>query len=161
MKRKYELRDKLIYKLNTLSVKPDVINSILKREGTAPIKQSVKAVELLKRPQMCMNHLIEMDEELKEWIENIGALEGEVKDSAEIIIKYDGYIEREKKLAEKMKRLEHVNIPETIKYGSFNSLSTEAKQKLKKIKPKTLGQASRISGVSPADISVLLVHLRK
>ena len=161
MKRKYEVRDKLVYKLKTLSVKPDVINSILKREGTAPIKQSVKAVELLKRPQMCMNHLIEMDEELKKWIENIGALEGEVKDSAEIIIKYDGYIEREKKLAEKMKRLEHVNIPETIKYGSFNSLSTEAKQKLKKIKPKTLGQASRISGVSPADISVLLVHLRK
>ena len=80
-------------------------------------------------------------------------------ESAEISIKYDGYIEREKKLAEKIKRLETIKIEEAIDYDNLKSISTEARQKLKRIKPRTIGQASRISGVSPADISVLLVHM--
>ena len=86
-------------------------------------------------------------------------MDNEVVESAEIIIKYHGYITRERILAEKIKRLEKIKIDDAIDYDSLNSVSTEAKQKLKKIRPKTIGQASRISGVSPADISVLLVKM--
>ena len=89
---------------------------------------------------------------------NISPDDEEVE-AAEISIKYEGYIDRETKLAEKIKRLEKIGIDETINYDSLRSISTEARQKLKRIKPRTIGQASRISGVSPADISVLLIHM--
>jgi tRNA uridine 5-carboxymethylaminomethyl modification enzyme len=83
----------------------------------------------------------------------------DVVESAEILIKYEGYIDRETKMAEKIKRLEKIGIDEAIDYDSLRSISTEARQKLKRIKPRTIGQANRISGVSPSDISVLLIHM--
>ena len=103
--------------------------------------------------------LIEEIPKLKCLIEEINNRRKEIIESAEINIKYEGYIKREKNLAEKIKRLENIKIDEKIDYSKLKSLSTEARQKLKRIKPKSIGQASRISGVSPADISVLLVYM--
>ncbi len=158
--KKYERRDGLVAMLKKMSVTPGQINKELEKLGTAPVKQSVKASEILKRPQVGINNLIATMKELKTSTGKYGLLEKEVLESAEILIKYEGYINREKQLAEKVLRLEHIVIPDKLDFGSFQSISTEARQKLTKIKPKTLGQASRISGVSPADISVLLIHLR-
>ncbi|MCD6597685.1 MAG: tRNA uridine-5-carboxymethylaminomethyl(34) synthesis enzyme MnmG, partial [Bacteroidales bacterium] len=145
--------------IKNLSVKPGEINPYLKERETSPIKQSVKLIEVLKRPQVSINSLLPWLPLLKTKVDGYGALKREVLESAEIMIKYAGYIEREKLMAEKIKRLEKVVIPSTINYNSILSLSTEARQKLTNIKPQTLGQASRINGVSPADISVLLVFL--
>ena len=113
----------------------------------------------MKRPQVRIFDLVEEIEELKTCVDNIEKGNKEILESAEINIKYKGYIEREKQLADKLKRLENIKISDTIDYNSLTSISTEARQKLRKIKPKTIGQASRISGVSPSDVSVLLVYM--
>ncbi len=159
MLQKYTLRDELYACIKDLSVKPAEINSYLQERGTTPIKQSVKLIEVLKRPQVDINSLLNQLPALESKICKYGALVREVIESTEILIKYAGYIEREKMLAEKIKRLEKVVIPNDIDFDKILSLSTEARQKLTKINPQTLGQASRINGVSPADISVLLVFL--
>jgi tRNA uridine 5-carboxymethylaminomethyl modification enzyme len=96
---------------------------------------------------------------LKERISSIGDLATEISEQAEIHVKYDGYLEKEKDLAEKMNRLEHVKLPQGFDYHSLSSLSMEARLKLTKIRPETLGQASRISGVNPSDVSILMIHL--
>jgi tRNA uridine 5-carboxymethylaminomethyl modification enzyme len=138
---------------------PDVANPVLERQESSPIKQQVKATSIITRPNVGMNEIFEMDPELKTKVVGIDVLDGEITEQAEIQLKYEGYISREEEVAEKMNRLEKVKIPGDIDFKKFSSLSAEAVEKLEAIKPATIGQASRISGVSPSDISVLLVFL--
>ncbi len=121
----------------------------------------MKSVGLIERPQVGIKDIWEYVPGLKEFMNlNLNhPADDEIVESAEISIKYAGYIERERKLAEKIKRLEKIKIDDGIDYNSLMSISTEARQKLSRVKPRTIGQASRISGVSPSDISVLLVHM--
>ena len=161
VKKKYALRDEMVSYITNLSIKPEHINSRLQEWNTSTLKQSVKAIEILKRPQVTLNKLVDEIQDLKKFEEKTENLKKEIFESVEILIKYSGYIEREKLMADKINRLEKVKLNEDIDYSKIHSLSTEARQKLKKIKPKSLGQASRINGVSPADISVLLVYLKR
>jgi len=156
---KISKRDSLIYFLTNYSIKPDQINSFLESKESSPLKQGVKLIDLVSRPQISIPELIPQVEELKTLIETLGERKEEIIDSAEILIKYSGYIEREKLIADKFKRLDEIIIEKKFDYPSIKSLSTEARQKLQKINPKTIGQASRIPGVSPSDISILLVML--
>jgi len=158
-KEKYSERNRIIKFIKEFSVKPEVINEMLKKLGTAPIKQKIKLTNILVRPQVKLGELIDTIPELKNEIKKIRNRKSEIIESTEIVIKYEGYINREKKIAEKIKRLEHIKVRNDFDYNKILSLSTEARQKLSKIKPKTIGQASRISGVSPSDISVLLIYL--
>ncbi|MCK4823860.1 tRNA uridine-5-carboxymethylaminomethyl(34) synthesis enzyme MnmG, partial [bacterium] len=158
---KKEKRNGIVAYLKETSIAPDDVNERLLALGTSGIKQKVKCINLIERPQIHIKDLWHEVPGLRRYVEEKLGLdkEDEIVDSAEISIKYSGYIERERKLADKIKRLEKIKINEGIDYDGLMSLSTEARQKLKRIKPGTIGQASRISGVSPADISVLLVHL--
>jgi tRNA uridine 5-carboxymethylaminomethyl modification enzyme len=127
---------------------------------TSGIRQKIKSKNLVERPQVTIKDLWGVIPGFQKEMEKMGiGPENDVVESAEISIKYEGYIEREINLADKIKRLEKIGIDETIDYDTLRSISTEARQKLKRIKPRTIGQASRISGVSPADISVLLIHM--
>ncbi|MBN2778344.1 MAG: tRNA uridine-5-carboxymethylaminomethyl(34) synthesis enzyme MnmG [Bacteroidales bacterium] len=156
---KLKNRDDLIAQFKKLSVKPEVVNSTLADLGTSELKQSVKLESIISRPQIKVNDIINLLPKLKSKVESFGETGQEIIDAAEILLKYSGYIDRERLIADKLKRLENIIIENKIDYASLKSLSTEARQKLLKIKPKTIGQASRISGVSPSDISVLLVFL--
>jgi tRNA uridine 5-carboxymethylaminomethyl modification enzyme len=129
----------------------------LERLGTTPLQFGVKLEDLLARPQLNMENLSEIIPELKEVLNKQENRKEEIAEAAEIRIKYKGYIEREKVVAEKMHRLENIRIKGHFKYEELQSLSTEARQKLIAIDPETLAQASRIPGVSPSDINVLLV----
>ncbi len=151
---KLEDRDEIISTLESTSVKPKDINMLLEKLGTAPIKQGMKLDKILARPQVSLNDLIDFFPS----VFNVTKSE-EARESAEIFIKYKGYIDRERLVADKLSRLEHVKIKGKIDYESVLSLSTEARQKLAKIDPETIGQASRISGVSPSDINVLLIMM--
>ncbi len=152
-------RDALIDFTSSFSIRPDEINTVLKSLETSEIRQAVKLRDLILRPQLTFDNLKPHIPELNEQIQSFGELAFEVKEAAEIIIKYTGYIEREKLIAEKIKRLESVKISPDFDFKKLKSLSTEARQKLTKIKPSTIGQASRISGISPSDINVLLIML--
>jgi tRNA uridine 5-carboxymethylaminomethyl modification enzyme len=159
MKEKVEYRDEIIKILKGKSIEPEKVNKKLISLGTSELKQKVKSITLVSRPQVGINDLIDDIDELKTCVKSIDRNKKEVIESAEINIKYKGYIEREKQLADKLKRLENIRINDNIDYAKLTSISTEARQKLIRIKPKTIGQASRISGVSPSDISVLLVYM--
>ncbi len=139
------------------SVKPALINNNLTAIGETPLRQGCRLVDLVGRPNLSFDKLLPMIEALQKRIERYGKLANEVMEATEIKIKYAGYIEREKQTAEKLKRLEYVAIPPTLRYAEIQSLSTEARQKLERIRPENIGQASRIPGISPHDISVLLV----
>jgi tRNA uridine 5-carboxymethylaminomethyl modification enzyme len=156
---KKEQRDDLIRFIQEFSVRPDMINIFLEQEGTAPLKQGAKLVDLVLRPQLGIKLLSEQLPELQAKIEAIKSRKEEIVESAEITLKYKGYIEREKLIAEKLLRLENIKIKNKFDYSVINSLSTEARQKLSKINPETIGQASRIPGISPSDINILLVLL--
>lgn len=145
--------------LKESSFLPNEINSILEEKGTSLIKQKTKIVEILKRPQISIYDIIKCSNKLTEIVADFNGREEEILENAEIEVKYEGYIEREKLMAEKIKRLDSIRISNEIKYESLKSLSIEARQKLERIKPETIGDASRISGVSPADISVLLLYI--
>ncbi len=159
MKEKYEWRDKILQFVKEMSVKPEWVNDKLDEIGTNRIKQGVKLKDILLRPQVSIKDMAEVLEELRKLIEIIPGRKEEILESAEILVKYSGYIEREKRLADKIKRLENIKIDGAFDYSKMKSVSTEARQKLMRIKPKTIGQASRISGVSPSDISVLLIYM--
>jgi tRNA uridine 5-carboxymethylaminomethyl modification enzyme len=159
LKYKKEKKNELIKFIKNYSVKPDEINKLLKLKGTSKINQKVKLYNLLLRPQLKIYDLIDYIKEFKELIDNIKDSKEEIIELCEIEIKYDGYIKREKEQAYKLKRLERIKISPRIDYNKLKSISTEGRQKLTKVKPKTIGQALRISGVSPADINVLLVHI--
>jgi tRNA uridine 5-carboxymethylaminomethyl modification enzyme len=145
-------------KLKETSISPDEINFWLKERGTDDIRQKLKIVNILTRPQVNLIDMMNSVPAIHELISSV-SLDPEVLEQAEINIKYEGYIEKEFELAEKMNRLENVHIFDDIDYTLVPSLSAEARQKLAQIRPATLGQASRISGISPADVSILMVYL--
>ena len=152
-------RDSLIDFCNKFSIRPEAINEKLAELETSPISQSIKLKYLIGRPQVSFLNIKESIPELKTFINSLGELQDEIVQSAEINMKYSGYIEREKLIAEKVIRLDNVKISDDFDFKALKSLSTEARQKLTRIKPATIGQASRISGISPSDVNVLLVHL--
>jgi tRNA uridine 5-carboxymethylaminomethyl modification enzyme len=158
LKEKTQYRDHIIDFLRNYSITPDTINGYLENKGTAPIKQSLKLVELLLRPQVSLCDLISQIQDLDQLIQNIKNRNNEILEAAEICIKYEGYIEREKRNVQKLNRLENISIPSGFNFRKISSLSMESRIKLSRIQPKTIGQAARIPGVSPADINGLLVH---
>ncbi len=139
------------------SFSPDEINPILETLESAPVKQSDKLFKVFSRPKVKMEHMLQLDS-VSNFVEE-HQLNSEVLEQAEIQVKYSGYIEKEKNNADKLHRLENVKIPENFDYSKLKSLSYEAREKLESIRPTTISQASRISGVSPSDVSVLLVFL--
>ncbi|MBT2621482.1 tRNA uridine-5-carboxymethylaminomethyl(34) synthesis enzyme MnmG [Chryseobacterium sp. ISL-6] len=141
--------------LRETSLKPGIINPILEKEESNPVDQAYRASQFLTRPNITLEKL-ENIEVIKEFTSQF---EDEVREQAEINIKYKGYIEKEKENVAKLNRLENIKIPEDFDYLRLSSLSSEAKQKMNNVRPKTIAQAGRISGVSPADINVLLVYL--
>ena len=155
---KVEMTNKLMRFTKKLSVSPDEINDVLKTKSGGQIKQKVKAPSIISRPNIGINDVVKNNKKLKQFItENLiseGALE-----QVEIDIKYSGYINREKENADKLKRLEYVKIPEDIDYFKFSSLSNESKEKLNEVRPVDIGQAARISGIKPSDVSILLIYL--
>lgn len=157
LKRKKENKDLVLKYLSSNSVKPDEINQYLKKNRTSEICQKTRLKEIVARPQI---NLINLSEylKIKEKLSEI-EISDEIFEIVDISIKYSGYIDREKKLADKTKRLENILIPEKIDFSKIKSLSTEARMKLNKIRPKSIGQASRISGVAPSDIGVLLIYI--
>jgi tRNA uridine 5-carboxymethylaminomethyl modification enzyme len=155
---KLEGKQKLQDFLKKESAVPEEINPVLEEKNTSKLNQKVKLISLVNRPQLQLNDIIDGSENLKKFIEKENINKEQVQ-VFEIESKYSGYIEKEKEMADKMKRLENIKIPNNIDYKKLSSLSAEAAEKMTSIKPETLSQASRISGVSPADISVLLVHL--
>ena len=157
LEEKIRERDALIAFIEGYSIRPDKINPQLEAAGLAPLRQGCKLVDLVLRPQLSILQLAEWVPALERQLARIPSRREELIECAEILIKYSGYIERERQQAEKLERLEHVFIPETLDYSSIQALSTEARQKLERIRPTTIGQASRIPGISPHDVSVLLV----
>lgn len=149
---------KLINDLMQKKVLPDEINDTLSSFNTATIKEKMAVHKLLKRPEISIDHLMEFDTELRDYLKKYPR---EILDQAEIQIKYDTYISKEKQIAEKMTQLDDQRIDPNFDYRKISSLSSEATEKLLNIKPATLGQASRISGVNPSDISILMVYMSK
>ena len=156
MKKKKSIEEIEQFFQNT-SVKPTAINSALESIGTTPLHGSTKLIDLISRPQLSINQLAEWLPELSTFLSNFNERHEEIIEATEIRIKYKGYIEREKMVAEKMHRLENIKIKGKFNYAEMHQLSTEARQKLEAINPETLAQASRIPGVSPSDINVMLV----
>ena len=150
---------KIIEFCDQTSVKPKDINSALEAIGTTPLRMGCKISDLIGRPQVSIKQLEEIIPELKEALDTPQNRKEEIAEAAEIRIKYKGYIEREKIVADKMHRLEDIRIKGRFKYSELHEISTEGRQKLEHIDPDTLGQASRIPGVSPSDINVMLVLL--
>ena len=163
MESKRAERDSLIEWCGVYTVRAtDELNCRLIDLGTTPLTGGVRLTELLKRPQLDFDKLSALLPKLARRLEEIDSLQrAEVIEAAEILIKYSGYIDRERDLAEKASRLEGVRLPDGLDYMSLQSLSTEARQKLTRIRPTTLGQASRIPGVSPADVNILMMLVRK
>ena len=158
VEKKIELSDKLMSFTKRLSVSPDEINEVLSVKSGSKIKQKIKAPKIISRPNIGMNDVIERSSSLKKFIEE-HLIDEKAIEQVEIDIKYRGYLDREKENADKLKRLEYVKIPENINYFKFSSLSSESKEKLNDIKPSNIGQAARISGIKPSDISILLIYL--
>lgn len=159
LNRKEEKIAQIIDFVRNFSIKADRINPFLEHIGTAPLKQGVKLHDLLTRPHIDLSLISQEVAPLKELLETIDERKEEIIESADIQIKYSGYIKRERIMADKITRLEEIRIKDKFNYNEIQSLSTEARQKLTKINPETIAQASRIPGVSPNDISVLLVLL--
>ena len=157
MEEKYSKSDAFVQFFKNKSAAPDVINPILEKKNSAPVKQSDKLYKFFSRPNITMEDMRTI-KEVDDFVVS-QSLSHEILEQTEIQIKYAGYIEKEKNNADKLNRLEGIRIPETFDYSKLKSLSFEAVEKLSKIKPTTVSQASRISGVSPNDISVLLVYM--
>ena len=158
---KKESIERIIHFCETSTVKANDINAALERWGTTPLNGSVKLADLIARPQLNVQGLAEVLPELKAVIEQTPNRKEEIVEAAEIKMKYKGYIEREKIVADKMRRLENIRIKGHFNYEELHEISTEGRQKLARINPETLAQASRIPGVSPSDINVLLVLMNR
>lgn len=156
---KKENIERIINFCNTTAVKPKEINGTLESIGTTPLREGCKLSDLMARPQINFQNLSNIVPALKEALDSPQNRKEEIAEAAEIKMKYKGYIERERMVADKMHRLEDIKIKGRFNYSEMQQLSTEARQKLDKINPETLAQASRISGVSPSDINVMLVLL--
>ncbi|TCN72162.1 tRNA uridine-5-carboxymethylaminomethyl(34) synthesis enzyme MnmG [Acetobacteroides hydrogenigenes] len=157
-KYKQDSVEKLVRLINKTSVTQDQINDLLVSKNTPPINQTRKLVDILLRPQIVIKDLLIL-ESIKNFYNTLPCIQKEILQQADIKVKYSGYIDRERIIANKLSRLEDIRISDCFDFNKLQSLSTEARQKLSKIKPKTIGQASRIPGVSPSDINVLLVFL--
>jgi tRNA uridine 5-carboxymethylaminomethyl modification enzyme len=141
------------------STSPEEINGLLEEKGSAPIDQKMKLITLLSRPQISLEDIISVNSDLQAQISTLGEERVEVVAAVEISVKYAGYLQREKDMADKLTRLDHIQLSPEFDYLKLTSMSIEARQKLSKIRPATVGQASRISGVNPSDISILLIHI--
>ena len=162
LKEKVMWRDRLVSFCDDFSVKTSIINPSLESAGLAPLKQGVKLKDLILRPQLGFEQLKSMIAPLKDLIDEIPApISEEVVEAAEISLKYEGYIARERQIADKLKRLDAVKIPVSFDYMTINSLSTEARQKLSRQRPETIGEASRIPGISPSDVNILLLLMNR
>lgn len=156
---KYEIVNQIINYLKKTTAVPATINLLLERKGTSKISQKVKLIDILLRPQIELDELSEIYPEIQKISGQLPKYQRDIMESAGIQVKYSGYIDREKEVADKIGRLEDVKIHSDFDYDKLMNISTEGRQKLKKHRPVTIGQASRISGVSPSDVSVLLVYL--
>lgn len=162
LEQKRTLRDQILELLQSTSVKPHQVAAMLASIGSAPLQQTQKAVDLVARPGVTIDMLADCIEELAALIACLPVnRREEIVEATEILIKYRGYIEREQANVEKLHRLENVKIPNNIDYSTVTALSTEARQKLEKQRPSTLGQASRIPGVSPSDVNILLLLMNR
>ena len=160
LKDKEALCDMIISFANNYSIKPQYINPGLEALEATPLKQGCKLIDLITRPQLTINNLFELVPSFRQVLDKLPeSRKEEIIEAAEIRIKYDGYIRREQLIADKINRLEHIKIKGKFVYNDIQSLSTEARQKLTKIDPDTIAQASRIPGISPSDINILLVLL--
>ena len=159
LNQKKEEMNRIIDFTANYSLKPEYINEGLEKLGTSPLKHGLKLKDIITRPQVSIDSIAELVPAFKAELDKIPNRKEEVKEACEIIIKYDGYIKREQLIADKISRLENIQIKGKFNYEAILSLSTEARQKLAKIDPETIAQASRIPGVSPNDISILLVLL--
>jgi tRNA uridine 5-carboxymethylaminomethyl modification enzyme len=156
---KLKVQKDLIDFVKNYSIKPAYINSFLSSNGSSELKHGCKLHDLILRPQFGISDLAEAVPALKDKLQALPDRKDEIVEATEVLLKYEGYIEREKLIAEKLQRLEHIPLRGRVDYASILSLSTEARQKLIKIDPETIGQASRIPGISPSDVNVLLVLL--
>lgn len=155
-------RDNLIDFCENFSVKASLINPALEAAGLAPLRQGVRLRDLVMRPQLDFGSLRHMIKALDELIDSIPEeIREETVEAAEILIKYSGYIDRERQIADKLRRLEDVRIADRFDYSTIRALSTEARQKLEKHRPETIGEASRIPGISPSDINMLLLMMNR
>ncbi len=159
--KKEEAMNRIISFCETTSVKPKDINSFLESLGTTPLREGCKISDLIARPQITLENLKEALPELKATLDSPTDRKEEISEAVEIKMKYKGYIERERIIADKMHRLESIKIKGHFNYPEMHQLSTEARQKLAKIDPETLAQAGRIPGVSPSDINVMLVLMNR
>ena len=158
---KKEHTDRLTAFCRNTSVKPSEVNGALEQLGTTPLREGCKVADLIARPQLTLQALANILPALKEQVEMSPNRKEEIAESTEIGIKYDGYIKRERLIADKMHRLENIRIKGHFNYAELHEISTEGRQKLTAINPETLAQASRIPGVSPSDINVLLVLMHR
>ena len=158
---KKEHTDRLTAFCRNTSVKPSEVNGALEQLGTTPLREGCKVADLIARPQLTLQALANILPALKEQVEMSPNRKEEIAESTEIGIKYDGYIKRERLIADKMHRLENIRIKGHFNYAKLHEISTEGRQKLTAINPETLAQASRIPGVSPSDINVLLVLMHR
>jgi tRNA uridine 5-carboxymethylaminomethyl modification enzyme len=156
---KKEAVTRIIDFCDNTSVKPKDINSQLEALGTTPLRFGCKISELIARPQLTIKDMADILPQLKAVLDEPANRKEEIAEAAEVNIKYKGYIERERLIADKMHRLENIKIKGRFNYSELHEISTEGRQKLERIDPETLAQASRIPGVSPSDINVLLVLL--
>ena len=156
---KKEHRDRIINFSRNYSVKAQYINSQLEQMGTSPLKQGVKLIDLILRPQLTVKSVASIIPALQDQLEKIPNRQEEIIEAAEILMKYEGYIEREQMIADKISRLENIRIKDKFDYNSIKQISIEARQKLARINPDTIAQASRIPGISPSDINILLILL--
>lgn len=156
MNYKKESAKTIVEKLQQIKVSPEEVNGYLEKIGSSLLREKTSIFNILKRPEIEINDIENLREDIKEYINQF---DSEIKEQASVTVKYERYIDKELTLVEKMTKFESLQINPNFDYDKLNSISIEARQKLKKAKPQTLGQASRISGVSPADISVLMIHL--
>jgi tRNA uridine 5-carboxymethylaminomethyl modification enzyme len=157
VRQKQKETDLFIDFLQKTSINPSEINPILSKKESASIGQSMKLYKIISRPQLTFRDLLTIDK-IQNFIQK-NDIDEEILEQAEIHVKYAGYIEKERTNADKVNRLESIKIPENFDYQKIKSMSFEAREKLSKIRPVSISQAARISGVSPSDISVLLVYM--
>ena len=161
VQRKITGTEKLKRALRSIGISPTLANPMLEAKGSAPITQQVKLSNLILRPQITLTDLLEVSPEASAIAEELIVLHPDILAQTEILLKYEGYIEREEELVSKMLKLEDVKIPADVIFDQLKNLSLEAIEKLNLVRPVTIGQASRISGVSPSDISVLLIYISR
>lgn len=158
MEEKRALRDAIIGLARTLTVQPAQVEELLREVESSPLNQGVKLISLVQRPQLTLELLKPYVPELRELLDTLPSdRREEITEAAEVLIKYEGYIAREQLIADKLRRLEDVVIPEDTDFSALRNISTEGRQKLQRIRPHTIGQASRIPGISPSDVNILLV----